>query len=132
MIAVVHQIESMELSLTCEFGNSQYRYANFTCTGKFRVKSFQFQSSLFKRSVEVFIFVLSVDLVLIRIYYINELCMKFHRNGGDFDPDFGFESGTEIFFNCIESKAGERNTWKIRCEDGEWIGRSYACGEEVF
>ncbi|KAI8119427.1 Locomotion-related protein Hikaru genki [Lucilia cuprina] len=38
-----------------------------------------------------------------------------------------YESGTEIYFNCIPSASGERNTWKIICENGQWIGRSYNC-----
>ncbi|XP_075151703.1 hig-anchoring scaffold protein isoform X2 [Haematobia irritans] len=46
---------------------------------------------------------------------------------GDLDIDGAYESGTEIYFNCIPSASGERNTWKIICENGEWIGRSYNC-----
>lgn len=37
-------------------------------------------------------------------------------------------SGTEISFNCIASVTGERMTWKIICEDGNWIGRAHDCG----
>ncbi|XP_031618739.1 uncharacterized protein LOC116337915 isoform X2 [Contarinia nasturtii] len=43
------------------------------------------------------------------------------------DADEGFESGTEITFNCIKGAAGERTTWKIVCEDGTWNGRSFDC-----
>uniref|UniRef100_A0A1I8NQU7 Sushi, von Willebrand factor type A, EGF and pentraxin domain-containing protein 1 n=2 Tax=Stomoxys calcitrans TaxID=35570 RepID=A0A1I8NQU7_STOCA len=46
---------------------------------------------------------------------------------GDIDVDGVYESGTEIYFNCIPSASGERNTWKIICEHGKWIGRSYNC-----
>ncbi|XP_073824681.1 hig-anchoring scaffold protein isoform X1 [Musca autumnalis] len=46
---------------------------------------------------------------------------------GDIDIEGVYESGTEIYFNCIPSASGERNTWKIICENGEWIGRSYNC-----
>ncbi|XP_037959565.1 uncharacterized protein LOC119688947 isoform X2 [Teleopsis dalmanni] len=49
-----------------------------------------------------------------------------YRNG-DSDAEGIYESGTEIYFNCIPSAAGERNTWKIICENGQWIGRSYNC-----
>lgn len=53
-----------------------------------------------------------------------------YRNG---DPvaemESGFQSGTEITFNCISSVAGERTTWKIICEDGAWVGRSLNCGK---
>lgn len=43
-----------------------------------------------------------------------------------------YESGTEIYFNCIPSASGERNTWKIICENGHWIGRSYNCGRQIL
>lgn len=56
-----------------------------------------------------------------------------YRNG---DPvaemESGFQSGTEITFNCISSVAGERTTWKIICEDGAWVGRSLNCGIKIF
>lgn len=44
----------------------------------------------------------------------------------------GFQSGTEITFNCIVSAANERTTWKIICEDGAWVGRSLNCGKFIF
>lgn len=43
------------------------------------------------------------------------------------DQEEGFESGTEITFNCIKGAAGDRTTWKITCEDGIWNGRSFDC-----
>lgn len=43
------------------------------------------------------------------------------------DKEEGYPNGTEIFFNCIASVSNERNTWKIICENGYWIGRSYSC-----
>lgn len=48
------------------------------------------------------------------------------------EADDGFESGTEITFNCIKGAAGERTTWKIICDDGVWSGRSYDCGKFVL
>lgn len=39
-----------------------------------------------------------------------------------------FPSGTEITFNCIPNAANERSTWKLFCEDGEWVGRAINCG----
>lgn len=48
------------------------------------------------------------------------------------DLDEGFETGTEITFNCIKGAAGERTTWKIICDDGVWTGRSFDCGEYTF
>lgn len=50
-----------------------------------------------------------------------------YRNGESPDEDEGYPNGTEIFFNCIASVSTERNTWKIICENGNWIGRSYSC-----
>ncbi|XP_033250074.1 uncharacterized protein LOC108163900 isoform X1 [Drosophila miranda] len=43
------------------------------------------------------------------------------------DIDGMYESGTEIFFNCIPNAAGDRQTWRIICDNGLWIGRSYNC-----
>lgn len=52
------------------------------------------------------------------------------RNGEPVtDAEEGFESGTEITFNCIKGAAGERTTWKIVCEDGTWNGRSFDCSK---
>ncbi len=56
-----------------------------------------------------------------------------YRNGEPLgDMDDGFQSGTEITFNCIASSAGERTTWKIICEDGQWVGRSLNCGKKNY
>lgn len=50
---------------------------------------------------------------------------------------FEYEQGTEIVFRCIsyKQKQSEHNqtkssksTWVIRCENGNWIGRSFDCG----
>ncbi|XP_017849130.1 uncharacterized protein LOC108604254 isoform X1 [Drosophila busckii] len=38
-----------------------------------------------------------------------------------------YESGTEIFFNCIPNAAGDRQTWRIICDNGQWVGRSFNC-----
>lgn len=52
-----------------------------------------------------------------------------YRNGRQVtDSDSAFPDGTEITFNCIANTAGERTTWKIICERGEWIGRQMNCG----
>lgn len=53
-----------------------------------------------------------------------------YRNGRQVvDFDNALPDGTEIKFNCIASTAGERTTWKIICEKGQWVGRQYNCGE---
>lgn len=53
-----------------------------------------------------------------------------YRNGRPvLDVDNALPDGTEITFNCIASTAGERTTWKIVCEKGEWIGRQMNCGK---
>lgn len=53
---------------------------------------------------------------------------------------FEYEHGTEIVFRCItyaqsqtQSKMNQttspiRSTWIIKCENGNWIGRSFECG----
>ncbi|XP_055918542.1 sushi, von Willebrand factor type A, EGF and pentraxin domain-containing protein 1-like, partial [Eupeodes corollae] len=50
-----------------------------------------------------------------------------YKNNEEPENDEGYPNGTEIFFNCIASVSNERNTWKIICENGNWIGRSYSC-----
>jgi len=40
--------------------------------------------------------------------------------------------GTEIIFKCIPTMNGLKNTWKITCEDGGWIGRAVKCGDYHF
>lgn len=42
---------------------------------------------------------------------------------------FSFPDGTEVTFNCIGNIIDEKVTWRIRCEDGNWIGRSLNCSE---
>ncbi|XP_035774232.1 sushi, von Willebrand factor type A, EGF and pentraxin domain-containing protein 1-like [Anopheles albimanus] len=55
-----------------------------------------------------------------------------YKNGEQMDEgsDEGFPSGTEITFDCIASITGEQTTWKIICEDGQWIGRSMNCEDD--
>ncbi|XP_050520065.1 sushi, von Willebrand factor type A, EGF and pentraxin domain-containing protein 1 isoform X2 [Daktulosphaira vitifoliae] len=43
------------------------------------------------------------------------------------DAEKSFPDGTEVTFNCIGNIIGEKVTWRIRCEDGNWIGRSLNC-----
>lgn len=54
-----------------------------------------------------------------------------YRNGEPLvDDERNFPHNTEVTFNCIESIMGEKNTWRIVCEDGSWIGRSLNCGND--
>ncbi|XP_021700723.1 sushi, von Willebrand factor type A, EGF and pentraxin domain-containing protein 1 [Aedes aegypti] len=54
-----------------------------------------------------------------------------YKNGEQIDDsEEGFPSGTEITFDCIVSITGEQTTWKIICEDGQWIGRSMNCDDD--
>uniref|UniRef100_A0A182JZ61 Sushi, von Willebrand factor type A, EGF and pentraxin domain-containing protein 1 n=1 Tax=Anopheles christyi TaxID=43041 RepID=A0A182JZ61_9DIPT len=55
-----------------------------------------------------------------------------YKNGEQIDENSeeGFPSGTEITFDCIASITGEQTTWKIICEDGQWIGRSMNCDDD--
>lgn len=54
-----------------------------------------------------------------------------YRNGKRVhDVDNALPDGTEITFNCIASTQGERTTWKIICEKGDWIGRQMNCCED--
>ncbi|EDW76217.2 uncharacterized protein Dwil_GK14777, isoform C [Drosophila willistoni] len=50
-----------------------------------------------------------------------------YKNADHAEIERIYESGTEIFFNCIPNAAGDRQTWRIVCDDGQWIGRSYNC-----
>ncbi|XP_068247282.1 sushi, von Willebrand factor type A, EGF and pentraxin domain-containing protein 1-like isoform X1 [Palaemon carinicauda] len=34
-----------------------------------------------------------------------------------------FPDGSEVTFNCIANTMGEKSTWKLRCEDGSWVGQ---------
>lgn len=42
------------------------------------------------------------------------------------DGDEYFIEGTEIVFDCGDNK------WKILCDDGSWIGKSFSCGKPHF
>ncbi|KAM3956627.1 LOW QUALITY PROTEIN: hig-anchoring scaffold protein, partial [Aphomia sociella] len=41
----------------------------------------------------------------------------------------GYPHGTEITFRCIASIMGEKTTWKLICEQGNWVGKSFNCEE---
>ncbi|XP_063369637.1 uncharacterized protein LOC134657962 [Cydia amplana] len=41
----------------------------------------------------------------------------------------GYPHGTEITFKCIASIMGEKTTWKLICEHGHWVGKSFNCEE---
>jgi len=45
---------------------------------------------------------------------------------------FSFPDGTEVTFNCIGNIIDEKVTWRIRCEDGNWIGRSLNCSKSFL
>lgn len=55
--------------------------------------------------------------------------MLLYKNEDIGEPEETYPSGTEISFSCIPSFAGERTTWKIICENGQWIGRAHDCGK---
>lgn len=55
--------------------------------------------------------------------------MLIYKNDETVEVEETYQAGTEISFNCIASISGERTTWKIICEDGNWIGRAHDCGE---
>lgn len=59
-----------------------------------------------------------------------ELAMLIYKNEeAEGESEETYPAGTEISFNCIASSVtGERTTWKIICEDGNWIGRAHDCG----
>ncbi|XP_023218660.1 sushi, von Willebrand factor type A, EGF and pentraxin domain-containing protein 1-like isoform X2 [Centruroides sculpturatus] len=38
--------------------------------------------------------------------------------------------GTEVRFKCITGITGEKTTWKIVCQDGDWVGGTYKCEAE--
>ncbi|XP_049879785.1 uncharacterized protein LOC126376459 isoform X2 [Pectinophora gossypiella] len=55
-----------------------------------------------------------------------------YRDGAEVNGTLGMEGyphGTEITFRCIASIMGEKTTWKLICEDGNWIGKSFNCEE---
>ncbi|CAH0717600.1 unnamed protein product, partial [Brenthis ino] len=39
----------------------------------------------------------------------------------------GYPHGTEVTFRCIASIMGEKTTWKLICEQGNWVGKSFNC-----
>ncbi|GIX99185.1 sushi, von Willebrand factor type A, EGF and pentraxin domain-containing protein 1 [Caerostris darwini] len=41
-----------------------------------------------------------------------------------------YAHNTEVRFNCIRGIYGEKTTWKIVCEDGNWVGGAYKCEAE--
>ncbi|XP_055934154.1 sushi, von Willebrand factor type A, EGF and pentraxin domain-containing protein 1-like isoform X3 [Argiope bruennichi] len=41
-----------------------------------------------------------------------------------------YAHNTEVRFNCIRGIYGEKTTWKIVCEDGNWVGGAYKCENE--
>lgn len=58
-----------------------------------------------------------------------EQTMLIYKNGDLPDGEDTYPAGTEISFNCITSLTGEKSTWKIVCEDGNWIARASECGK---
>ncbi|CAG4983211.1 unnamed protein product [Parnassius apollo] len=55
-----------------------------------------------------------------------------YRDGTEVDGSLGMEGyphGTEITFKCIASIMGEKTTWKLICEHGDWVGKSFNCEE---
>ncbi|CAH2056897.1 unnamed protein product, partial [Iphiclides podalirius] len=55
-----------------------------------------------------------------------------YRDGAEVDGSLGMEGyphGTEITFRCIASIMGEKTTWKLICEHGDWVGKSFNCEE---
>lgn len=58
-----------------------------------------------------------------------ELAMLIYKNEDQGEADEVYPSGSEISFACIPSVTGERTTWKIICENGQWIGRAHDCGK---
>ncbi|CAH2250497.1 jg9593 [Pararge aegeria aegeria] len=41
----------------------------------------------------------------------------------------GYPHGTEVTFRCIASLMGEKTTWKLICEHGNWVGKSFSCDD---
>ncbi|KAG7300622.1 hypothetical protein JYU34_014915 [Plutella xylostella] len=55
-----------------------------------------------------------------------------YRDGTEVNGTLGIEGyphGTEITFSCIASIMGEKTTWKVICEQGQWVGKSFNCEE---
>ncbi|KAL0811803.1 hypothetical protein ABMA28_009231 [Loxostege sticticalis] len=58
-----------------------------------------------------------------------------YRDGAEVNGTMGMEGyphGTEITFRCIASIMGEKTTWKLICEHGNWVGKSFNCEEDFF
>lgn len=51
-------------------------------------------------------------------------------DGGPFQSLRTFPHNTEVRFTCITGITGEKTTWKIVCEDGNWVGGAYKCEAE--
>ncbi|CAL4084147.1 unnamed protein product, partial [Meganyctiphanes norvegica] len=43
------------------------------------------------------------------------------------DHDKKFPDGSEVTFTCIENSIGDKTSWKVKCEDGAWVGRPLSC-----
>lgn len=43
-----------------------------------------------------------------------------------------FPDGSEVIFSCIESVVFKKTTWKIICDDGNWIGKPTNCGNTTY
>ncbi|VVC93465.1 unnamed protein product [Leptidea sinapis] len=56
-----------------------------------------------------------------------------YREGAEvnetYDISDTFPHGVKITFSCIASVMGEKTTWKIICENGNWVGKSFNCEE---
>ncbi|XP_038218678.1 uncharacterized protein LOC119837224 isoform X1 [Zerene cesonia] len=46
-----------------------------------------------------------------------------------YDISDTYPHGIKITFSCIASIMGEKTTWKIICENGNWVGKSFNCEE---
>ncbi|XP_045513614.1 uncharacterized protein LOC123707539 isoform X2 [Pieris brassicae] len=56
-----------------------------------------------------------------------------YRDGSDVNETYDitdtYPHGVKITFSCIASIMGEKTTWKIICENGNWVGKSFNCDE---
>ncbi|CAK1543665.1 unnamed protein product [Leptosia nina] len=56
-----------------------------------------------------------------------------YRDGSDVNETYDiadtYPHGVKITFSCIASIMGEKTTWKIICENGNWVGKSFNCEE---
>nr|XP_014289884.1 sushi, von Willebrand factor type A, EGF and pentraxin domain-containing protein 1 isoform X2 [Halyomorpha halys] len=54
-----------------------------------------------------------------------------YKNGEPLaNAETNFPDGTEVTFNCITSIMGEKTTWRIICQDGNWLGHPLHCEVE--